>query len=769
MIRRGFLLTGQVQGVGCRPFLFRLAKRLGLTGFVRNEPAGVWLEVQGDLAAIQTFENILRRQSDPDWPPVMHISEMQQHFLPTTAAEIDFAILPSRSDFSDKTAVVLPDMAVCEACLKELYDAADFRYQYPFITCTHCGPRYSIIQSIPYDRTHTTMSAFTLCARCKEQYENPADRRFHAQPVACPVCGPRLWLVDHSGSAISTESRHAIATAAEVLAKGLIVAIKGIGGFHLAVNALNESAVARLRLRKRRSAKPFAMMVRDVSAVEQYALVDEIAKKWLESPQRPIVLLPKKDSNAIAPSVAANVGTYGFMLCYAPVHYLLFDQPQIDVLVMTSANFAEEPLICDNRQALAELSSVADYFLMHDRDIWRQTDDSVLQIIDQQPAMLRRSRGFVPLPIYSKSVSKKVIFAAGADLKNTFCFVKNNQFLLSEHIGDLSEGRSYKHYVRSVEHFSALFELKPQVVVCDLHPTYLSTQFAQSLGIEPLLAVQHHWAHAASVLAETGYDKPVIALVADGTGYGQDGAVWGCECLIASLTDYQRVGHLAYFPLAGGDRAAREAFRPLAGLIAPQGDVGRISHWQDVLRTVESDFAKWQMVCMQLEKRINTVMSSSLGRLFDAAAALAGCGAQNTFEAQLPMALEAIADVEQKQIYPIDYVQNMEGQWLWRYEPLIEAMLMDARAKTPPAVMSARFHNTVCTALTGFAVRARENSGINVVALSGGVFCNRRIASQTTKLLQREGFEVLWKRQVPVNDGGIALGQAAIAIEMCSR
>lgn len=761
-------LFGRVQGVGCRPYVFRLAERLGLKGFVRNDAAGVCIEAQGQDAAVAAFETALRQQDAADWPALMAVSECRQEQLPVTAGEAEFRIIHSDAAGSP-SAGVTPDMGVCAACLAELRGPADFRHRYPFITCTHCGPRYSIIKSIPYDRPNTTMDEFALCSACRGQYEDVRDRRFHAQPVACPACGPRVWLADAAGREIESDSDKSIAAAAVLLREGKIVALKGIGGFHLAVDALNESAVVRLRQRKRRQAKPFAMMVRDIETVRRYAAVDAAAEKWLTCPQRPIVLLDKLPGASIAPSVAPGTNRFGFMLCYAPLHYLLFDELCVSVLVMTSANFSEEPLICDNTNAVEELGETADAFLMHNRAIYRQTDDSVVQIVDGDAAFLRRARGFVPEPLRRAQPASKVIFAAGADMKNTFCFVKGEQYLLSEHIGDLAEGRAYRHYVRSVEHFSRLFEATPQAVVCDLHPGYLSSHFAERMGVAPLIRVQHHWAHAAATLAECGFDGTAIGLVADGTGYGTDGAVWGCECLIASLTEFDRFGHLAYFPLAGGDRAAHEAMRPLAGLLSPEGRFEQLAESMDILSRVESDADKWRLVCMQIEKGLNVVPTSSLGRLFDAAAALCGAGAHNRFEAELPMALEAMARADEAGTYPAAFAQRPDGVWLWRYEPLMAAMIDDLRAETAAEVVATRFHNTVCAALLGFAQRARTATGLSTAALSGGVFCNKFIAQRLIKLLKDDGFEVLWKRRIPANDGGIALGQAAIAAALVTR
>ena len=765
MKRTRFQLRGSVQGVGCRPYVYRLAAGLGLTGFVRNDTAGVWIEVQGQEDAIAAFDGTLQKAAAPDWPALMHISRCQADDIPTIADEAAFQIIGS-DDQGAPIAAVTPDTAVCAACLAELADPNDFRFRYPFITCTHCGPRYSIVKSIPYDRPNTTMAEFPMCPRCQRQYDDVGDRRFHAQPVACPACGPRVWLADAAGGTLEEDSDRAIAHAARMLGDGKIVAVKGIGGFHLAVDALNQDAVLRLRQRKRRQAKPFAMMAAEVETIRQFAIVDDAAGALLESPRRPIVLLQKKETSAIAPSVAEGTRCFGFMLCYAPLHHLLFAEKGVSVLVMTSANFSEEPLLCDNAQAVEELGDVADAFLMHDRAIYRQADDSVAQIVTGGPAFLRRARGYVPEPLVRETPSGRVIFAAGADLKNTFCFLKGDQYLLSEHIGDLAEGRAYRHYIKSVGHFQRLFEAVPEAVVCDLHPGYFSTHFAEQMNVSPLIRVQHHWAHVASALAEHNHAGPVIGLVADGTGYGTDGAIWGGECLIASLTEFTRFGHLAYYPLAGGDRAAKEAIRPLVGLLSPQGRLEAIGPYQDILHRIEPDADKLRLICTQIERGLNTSQTSSLGRLFDAAAALCGLGSVNRFEAELPMALEALAQQGDDAAYPVELTRQPDATWLWGYEPVMGGILADVQREVSPRTIAARFHNTVCEALLGLAQKARAATELDTVALSGGVFCNRYLADRLIRRLKDEGFCVLWKRRIPANDGGIALGQAAIAAAM---
>lgn len=765
--RMRFQLSGRVQGVGARPWICRLAESLHLSGFVRNDTSGVYIEAQGPPASLNAFGAALTDTHRPDYPTQMRVEHCRSEQIEPVAGEGGFGIIASAVSGSPTTGVA-PDTAVCAACLAEMNDPHDFRYRYPFITCTHCGPRYTLIKAIPYDRPNTTMAEFELCDRCRSQYEDITDRRFHAQPVACSVCGPRVWLADVEGHPLEADSDRAIARAAALLAEGKIVAVKGIGGFHLAVDALNDAAVQRLRQRKGRQAKPLAMMAADMQTIRLYASVNEAAEALLTSPQRPIVLLDKHPDAGIAPSVAPGTHRFGFMLCYAPLHYMLFAEAGVSVLVMTSANFSEEPLICDNAQAVEELGEIADAFLMHNRTIARQVDDSVAHIVADAPAMLRRARGYVPEPLYRAAPSRQVIFAAGADLKNTFCFVKGDQYLLSEHIGDLAEGRAYRHYVKSVAHFQQLFGASPEAVVCDLHPGYLSSRFAETLDITPLLRVQHHWAHIASVLAEHNHAGPVIGLVADGTGYGTDEAIWGCECLIATLTEFTRLGHLAYYPLAGGDKAAKEAVRPLIGLLSAQGETATLESYGDLLGRIEPDAGKQRLICTQIAKRLNTTPTSSLGRLFDAVAAMLGLGTVNRFEAELPMALEAITRPDIEGAYPIQ-IDQTEQLWQWRYEPILEGIIQDIRSGRDTGAIATRFHNTVSLALLTLAQMARSATGITTAALSGGVFCNRYLAERLIRQLKDDGFCVLWKTWIPANDGGIALGQAAIAAAILEK
>lgn len=739
-----------------------------MTGFVYNDFSGVTIEIQGAAASISDFTDRLR--SDNNKPPLLEVAESNISDIDPVDGEEEFVIRISDTDAANAATQVTADTATCSDCLREMFDPDDFRYRYPFINCTNCGPRYSLIKSIPYDRPATTMANFAMCPKCSAQYTDITDRRYHAQPVACPTCGPKIWLTDNNGATIETDPNTTISKTAQLLRQGQIAAIKGIGGFHLAVDALNDKAVQLLRSRKRRDHKPFALMANSIKTIKKYAVVDGPAEKLLTGPRSPVVLLPQRqDAAPIAASVASGVNTFGFMLCYAPLHHLLFAEDDIEVLVMTSANLSDEPLICDNEIALEKLADVADVFLMHDREIYRQLDDSVIQIIDGEPAPLRRARGFVPSPILTARHASVDIFAAGADLKNTFCLVKGNQFILSEHIGDLKDALVFSHYKRSVEHLKKLFTVTPEVVACDLHPGYLSTQYAESLNAGKIIHIQHHWAHIASALAEFDHHEPVIGLVADGTGLGTDDCIWGCECLIASLTDFERFAHLAYFPLPGGDKASKEPIRPVMGLLRSiTGDDSYLQKYESLLNSIEPDTVRMQTIATQLEKNINTVNTSSMGRLFDAVAAILGLGRYNHFEAQLPMALEAIADRQIDDIYDFALTQDPQGTLQLDLRTLIEQLIEDSGKGMDPGRISAMFHNTIAAAMAEIAERARQKCELTTVALSGGVFCNRFLTDRLITILKNNGFLVLYKRNVPANDGGIALGQAAIAAKAMS-
>jgi len=763
--RKMILITGRVQGIGFRPAVYRIARTLGLTGFVYNDTKGVTIELQGEEGLILEF---LKRLHSTDGPRLAEIDSCNTFDAEPIEGEQGFTITGSTGEGAVLSRVTA-DIATCDDCLSEMRNKKDFRYQYPFINCTNCGPRYSIVKTIPYDRCNTTMSPFQMCHNCATQYQDIEDRRFHAQPVACGKCGPKIWLTDANGNTLCEQIDEVITQTARLLRDGKIAAIKGVGGFHLAVDALNDEAVRELRRRKKRDHKPFAMMTASPDTIRKYADLSDDAERLLQSPAAPIVLLPKKKNSPIAPSVAQGTDTFGFMLCYAPLHYLLFEEGP-EVLVMTSGNISDEPLICKNDEALQQLGDIADVFLMHDREIYRQVDDSVVHFIDGESVPLRRARGYVPTPVVMNRSSEREIFAAGSDLKNTFCFVKENQLICSEHIGDLADADVYLHYIESAEHLAKLFEAKPQLVVCDLHPAYLSSEYARGLAGAELIEVQHHWAHIASVMAEHGIDEPVIGLACDGTGYGTDGAIWGCECLIATLKDFERFGHLSYYLLAGGDAASKEAIRCVLGLLFHTfGQDLELSEFDWLLEQIEPEQYKCRKIAEQIRKRVNAIETSSLGRLFDAVAAMVGLGNYNHFEAQLPMALEAIAAKGIDERYEFEIIEKAGSPAQLDLRKMLRSIIEDVRQAEARKIISAKFHNTISAGLVEMARLAAKQRGLKTVALSGGVFCNRYLANRLITELKCDGFNVLFNRHFPANDGGISVGQAAIATALTTR
>ncbi len=758
-------VSGQVQGVGFRPYVYRLARSLGLGGYVVNDPAGATIEVQGPPEVLEAFA----RRLGAELPPLAIIRTARREELPAVEGEEGFAIRPSLGgELAD--AQVTVDTATCADCLAELSEAADPRHRYPFINCTNCGPRYSIVERIPYDRANTTMSDFAMCELCASQYRDPGDRRFHAQPVACPVCGPSCRLVDPRGKHIPCAD--AIAAAAEEIRRGRIVAVKGLGGFHLACRADDDNAVRRLRMRKRRDAKPFALMVRDLAQGRRLCLIDPAAGELLSGPQRPVVLLPRRDDAPVAESVATGLPTLGIMLPYTPLHALLlgFDLPP---LVMTSGNISDEPLVKDNADAVAHLGSIADAILLHDRRIQRSIDDSVAQADDPDgagaggPVLIRRARGYAPQPVTVGSSPSPVILAVGAELKNAVCLYRDGRGVLSEHIGDLKDGRVYRHFIRVINDLEALFDLRPEVIAADLHPQYLSTEYALRRAAGklagraglPLIRVQHHHAHIVSCLAEHGRSDEVIGLSCDGTGYGPDGAVWGCEVLRAGPGDFVRLGHLRYFPLPGGDAAARRTARPAAGLLAETFGPEWVS--LPVARRLEGNGDDLEAIAEQLAAGVNCPVGSSLGRFFDGVAAICGIAPANRYDAEAPMLLEGAAAEGVEDAYPFKLTDGEPFEI--DYRPMVEALAGDLQGGSAAGEVAARFHNTVAAMLAEAARRAREMTALETAALSGGCLANRYLRRRLAGLLRADGFEVLTHSRIPCNDGGLALGQAVSA------
>ena len=773
--RLHILVGGQVQGVGFRPFIYRLADELNLTGWVVNDAGGVTIEVQGLPAAVELFPRRLRAEL----PPLARIARCDVAEMETAAGEKTFDIRPSEGgELAD--AQVTVDTAVCDDCLREMRDPADPRYRYAFINCTNCGPRYTIVNRIPYDRPNTTMADFAMCPLCAAEYADPSNRRFHAQPIACPACGPGVWLADSAGRTIDCDDP--FAAAAAMLDAGRIVAIKGLGGFHLACRADDQQAILRLRSRKRRDEKPFAIMVRDVAAAAALCEITDEARQLLAGHLRPIVLLPKlADARGpIAPAVADNLACLGLMLPYTPLHHLLFDYTARP-LVMTSANFADEPLVKDNDAAIAELAALADGLLLHNRRIQRRLDDSVVQLTGLGTlSVIRRARGYAPQPVRITALSGETnntsILAVGAELKSAICLYRAGWAMLGEHIGDLKDGRTYRHFIDTIGHLEDLFEVRPEAIAADMHPQYLSSEYAarrargELAGCPPgrLIRVQHHHAHAAACLAENDHAGQALAIVADGVGYGDDGAVWGCEVFHCDLAAYQRLAHLRYTRLPGGDKAAEETFRPaLAGLYDAIGD-DCLRH--PIIKRLGAAPDTIQQTLDLLRAGANCPQSSSLGRWFDAAAALAGLARANRFEGQAPMMLEAAigrgnedaigSGIEDA--YPFA-IEDQPTPMLIDLRPTVLALADDAASGTAPAALAAKFHNTVAAFLHAAASLTRDRTGLGTLALSGGCFMNRYLLARLVRLLQADGFRVLTHRTVPTNDACIALGQAVSA------
>jgi hydrogenase maturation protein HypF len=796
--------------------VYSLARRLGLNGWVRNTSAGVEIEVDGSPQALQAFARLLRE----DAPALARIDELQVEALPAQGFA-GFEIVHSEP-LPGAFQPISPDVSICPDCLGELFDPSDRRYRYPFINCTNCGPRLTIIQDIPYDRPNTTMAGFPLCPRCSADYQDPLDRRFHAQPVACSECGPRVWLEEADsftlppGPLLSPEGREkgeqssllpfsrgekglgdegdqAIRQARALLKAGKILAIKGLGGFHLACDATNAETVAELRRRKQRVDKPFALMAATTEMAAEHCLLSPAERALLELRQRPIVILRRRPDSPVAEQCAPGQHTLGMMLPYTPLHYLLFADPQaagmrfdMPPLVMTSGNLSEEPICTQNEEALARLAGLADAFLMHNRDIHVRCDDSVVRLFPTLKHELlsnglrktgqarspdptrtlypqRRARGFAPDPL-QLSFAAPPLLAAGAELKNTFCLARQRYAFLSHHIGDMENYETLRSYEDGVAHYQRLFRITPELLAYDLHPDYLATRYALERAAKEglsALGVQHHHAHIAACLAEHGLDEAAQALgvAFDGVGYGPDGAIWGGEFLLAGYNSYERLAHLRYAPLPGGDAAARQPWRmALAWLhtagLAWEDDLPPVRHASGLGGPVNS----LEALRRQLELGLNSPATSSLGRLFDAVAALIGVRMAVNYEAQAAIELEALVDPHETLYYPMAFENGRVDP-----SPMLAALLADRRSGAPTPVMAARFHNGVAQMVFQVCRELSRQSGVRAIALSGGVWQNTHLLALTVGLLQQVDFTVYLHRQAPANDGGLALGQAAIA------
>lgn len=734
-------VSGLVQGVGFRPFIYRLASESGLEGWVLNTNENVRIGLRADQASLDRFLDLVRQQA----PPASEIGTISVETAPPEDFS-GFRILGSE-DFSEAITRVSPDIAVCEDCLQDMKKQAR-RLDYPFLNCTNCGPRFTIIKDLPYDRDRTSMRAFTMCPACNNEYLEVLDRRFHAQPTACSDCGPEYTLV--MGGERIRGIGEIIITAADLIDGGGIVAIKGLGGFFMACDALNQEAVKRMRDSKHREGKPFAVMFRDLEAAGQYCEISDTEGSLLSSWRRPIVILQEK--NGLAPSVSNGFTSIGTMLPYMPFHHLLFGQLKTPVIVLTSGNLAEEPIIIDNRQSEEVLGPVSDAVLHYNRDIHNRCDDSVAMVVRDQSRILRRSRGYVPNPVYT-GISVEGIFAAGAELVNCFCLGKGKQAIMSQHIGDLKNFETLAFYRETVDRFRALFRIEPELVACDLHPDYLSTKFARELGL-PTIGVQHHHAHIVSVMAEHGVTEPVIGVSFDGTGLGDDQRIWGSEFLVCDLAGYSRRAHLEYMPMPGGDMATREPWRMAISYL--YRTYGRELLDMDLPFLKNLNRIRVEQVIQAIEKDLNCPLTSGAGRLFDAAAALLDLCTFSSFHAEAPMRLENIIHSLTDQSYPYDMGTEIS------IVPAFRAMVDDVSGGVDVGLISTKFHNTVAGIILDGVKKISRESGIRTVALSGGTFQNRYLLSRVESGLQDARFRVLLPRQLPSNDGGIALGQLVI-------
>ena len=781
---RRVTISGIVQGVGFRPFLFQLAHHYKFTGEVSNTAQGVTLVVEGTHEKLDAFcQDIVKKK-----PPLSSISDLKSTRI-SVKGYTDFTICSSAGQ-GERSVLISPDVSICEDCLKEMTDPTDRRFEYPFINCTNCGPRYTIIKDIPYDRPKTAMSSFTLCQACQKEYDDPMDRRFHAQPNACPVCGPHTFLLDHGGRVVDTGPTHAVEKAALLLKQGHIVAVKGLGGFHLAVDATCHDAVSRLRDAKKRPDKPFALMARSIRDAACHVCITPEEEVLLSCRHRPIVLLQKKevahgqdiDDNpggddatlngaisSLSAAIAPENSFLGIMLPYTPLHYLLLEKGP-PILVMTSGNPSGEPLSIDNDDALAAFSHMADYFLLHNRDIYFRADDSIMQVQEKVPRFFRRSRGYAPLPVFLKQTQPRVL-ACGGGLKSTVCLTRENNAFLSQHIGDLDNEKVFQFYQSSVDHLKRILDISPEIIAHDLHPGYLSTAWAQEQKGMKTVAVQHHHAHAVSCMVENGMVEPVIAITLDGTGLGTDGTIWGGEILTCTPTDFTRRAHLKYTPMPGGDAAVLEPWRMAAACL-----------WQiwgddflelDIPLIQRVGRHRLGFVATMMKKGLNCPLTSSCGRLFDAVAALLGIRDKITFEGQAAMNLQMVSHMENQGAYGVAFndIHDAAGDVMVEIDmdAAVVHMVQDVQKGIAPEVIGGRFHETIIEGFSCGALEVSRATGIVDVVLSGGVFNNGLILSGILKRLEQLGLKGYTHEKVPAGDGGISLGQAVIAGELARK
>lgn len=752
-VRRQIEVSGIVQGVGFRPYIYRLATERRLAGNISNTSSGVTIEIEGPPVVVEDFILRLPREA----PPLARITELSVLEMPCHG-DRDFRIIASRRGQTVQT-LISPDVAVCDDCLRELLDPRDRRYGYPFINCTNCGPRFTIVRDIPYDRPHTSMAVFPMCPSCQEEYEDPLNRRFHAQPNACWECGPQVELWDRTGRKIQVQD--AIGEAAKAIEAGVIVAVKGLGGFHLAADATNSAAVALLRERKRRVEKPFAVMVPNLQAANLLGEVDESSGALLQTPQRPIVLLKKHPSIPVVDEVAPHNHYLGVFLPYTPIHHLLFAAGGFQALVMTSGNLSEEPIAIDNQEAVGRLSGLADYFLVHNRDILLRCDDSVVRVVSGKARQMRRSRGSVPMPVFLKEKMPPIL-AVGGELKNTICLTQGRHAFLSQHVGDLENVEAYKFFEEAIAHLENILEIEPEIVAYDLHPDYFSSKWALRQQDKHLVGVQHHHAHIASCMAENQLDGKVIGFALDGTGFGTDGHIWGGEILVADYQQFERAAHFEYVGMPGGNAAIREPWRMAVSCLN--------HHFGREFLKLEIPFVRHlrkeptELLVRMLERKVNAPLTSSCGRLFDAVAAICGIRQQVNYEAQAAIELEmAMEDSDEQGAYPINLQADDGSGMLITTRSLFEAVIADLRKGAPVAAVSRRFHNGLVEVFARAAASIRERTSLNRICLSGGTFHNTYLMESLSAKLGALGFEVFTHSEVPAGDGGLSLGQALVA------
>lgn len=757
--RISLTITGVVQGVGFRPFVYNLALRNGLVGYVLNTGEGVVIEAEGELRDLERFRHGLKKEA----PPRARIEAINPRIM-HCQGDTAFVIKPSVEQ-PGQFQLVSPDIATCDECVSDFTDPADRRFRYPFTNCTNCGPRFTIIEDMPYDRPKTTMAKFKMCPDCQREYDDPSNRRFHAQPNACPVCGPSLSFINGSrepgaGTNGQIEGEDGLAAAVEMLKEGKVVAIKSLGGFQLACDAENENAVKRLREKKHRYGKPLAVMAATIDDASEFCEISAAEQEQLESPERPIVLLRKKPKPVLADSVAPGNKYVGVMLPYTPLHYLLLNDSGL-TLVMTSGNLSEEPIAAENEEGLRRLEHIADGFLMHNRDIYSRYDDPVVRVVEGNRVMIRRARGYAPYPVHLPFKATKDVLAVGGELKSTFCLIKEGYAFVSQHIGDMENVETLEHFERTLELYKKLFRVNPTIVACDLHPEYFSSKLAREMKAETLVEVQHHHAHIASVTAENDFRHKVIGVAFDGTGYGTDGTIWGGEFLIADWAGFKRAAHLKPVRLPGGEAAVEKPYRTAFSYLYSVYGGAYKDLGLDFLKRI--DPVEEEILVKQVESGFLSPMTSSAGRFFDAVSSLIGIRDEIEFEGQAAIELEMVSDEAGHGKYEYKFSAEPDKPGIIDTDPVIKGIVNDLSAGVPAAVIGAKFHETVAAMIVDTCIKLKDEYEINTVALSGGVFQNTTLYAKVIKGLRNKGFRLLLHKELPVNDGGISFGQAVIA------